>query len=423
MNQKTLLFLLICLFLSQNLFAQSVSEIRQKAFQQVWTTVNEKHFDPTFGGVDWKKVGEIYKTKALEAKSDDEFHSILRQMLGELKLSHFSVFPAKTEVKSENSLQGSSGFEIKIIENQPVVFKVPANSIADKNGIKTGFQLTEIDGKSIADILKPLEESFAKRSITEQQKKLYRERTLMSFVDGKADSNAKFTFLNSANKVFRITFNRQKHDAVYSQPMGNFPSQEVVFESRILENNIGYIHFNMWLIPQMPKIRQAVSEMKNTDGIIIDLRGNPGGVGGLANGFAGLLCKEETSLGTMKSRDSELKFVVYPQKETYNGKIVILTDYGSASTSEVFAAGMQDIGRAKIVGETTAGAVLPSVFVNLPTGAIFQYAVSDYKSPKKVLIENRGVTPDVEVFQTRQASLQNKDLPLQTAINLITKGN
>ncbi len=427
MKQKTLIFLTVCLISSQTFFAQNIAatanEIRQKTFEQVWTTVNEKHFDPTFGGVDWKNVRKIYEPKALQAKTDDDFHAVLRQMLGELKLSHFSVFPTQTEIKTEDLLPGRSGFEMKIIENQPVVSKVKTESNAEKSGVKTGFKLVAIEGKTVSELLKSLEESFSKRPIPEPQKKFYRERILMSQIDGKAASQVKLLFLNAENKEIEINLTRQSYSVEHSQPMGNFPSQEVVFESKILENNIGYIHFNMWLISQMPKIRKALSEMKGTRGIIFDLRGNPGGVGGLASGVAGLLCSEQSSLGTMKSRDSETKFVVYPQKEVFSGNIVILTDYGSASTSEIFAAGMQDIGRAKIVGETSAGAVLPSVFVNLPTGAIFQYAVSDYKSPKKVLIENRGVTPDFEVIQTRQASLAGKDLPLETAVQLITKGN
>lgn len=427
MNYKTLLFVAFCLIYSQVLFSQTVAETtnekRKKAFEQVWSTVNEKHFDPTFGGVDWKNVRKIYEPKALKAKSDNEFHAVLRQMLGELKLSHFNVFPASAEVKSENASPGKIGFEIKIIENKPIVSRVEAGTNAEKNGVKQGFILNGVDGKSVAEILKNLEENFISHPIPEQQKKLYGERVLMSIINGEAGSQAKYSFLNAENKQTELSLIRQPYSTELSQPMGNFPAQEVFFESKMLENNIGYIYFNMWLIPQMPKIRKAVSEMLNTQAIIFDLRGNPGGVGGMASGIAGLVCSEETSLGTMKSRNSEMKFAVYPQKDVYKGKILILTDYGSASTSEVFAAGMQDIGRATIIGETSAGAVLPSVFVYLPTGAIFQYAMSDYKSPKKVLIENRGVKPDIEVHQTRSATIAGKDLLLETAINLITKGN
>ncbi len=171
----------------------------------------------------------------------------------------------------------------------------------------------------------------------------------------------------------------------------------------------------------MPKIREAIRSMKDANGIIIDLRGNPGGIGGMAPGVAGLLVKERTSLGTMKSRSNETKFIIYPQANIYEGKVIILTDYGSASTSEIFAAGMQEIGRAKIVGETSAGAVLPSVFEKLPNGATFQYVISDYKSPKNILLEGRGVIPDLVVKQTRQALLDGRDLQLEEAVKIIVK--
>ena len=68
-------------------------KIRQDAFDKVWDTINEKHYDPTFGGVDWIYIRELYLPKAKAAKSDQDFHNVLWQMLGELKLSHFNIFP------------------------------------------------------------------------------------------------------------------------------------------------------------------------------------------------------------------------------------------------------------------------------------------------------------------------------------------
>ncbi|MBA2380199.1 MAG: peptidase S41, partial [Blastocatellia bacterium] len=78
-----------------------------------------------------------------------------------------------------------------------------------------------------------------------------------------------------------------------------------------------------------------------------------------------------------------------------------------------------EIGRATVLGTSSAGAVLPSVFDTLPTGAIFQYAVSDYRSPREVLIEGRGVHPDVEVRQTRKALLSGGDAQLAAAVKVI----
>jgi carboxyl-terminal processing protease len=123
----------------------------------------------------------------------------------------------------------------------------------------------------------------------------------------------------------------------------------------------------------------------------------------------------------MKFRTGDSNFRVYPQKTAFGGKIVILTDYATSSTSEIFAAGLQETGRAKIVGEISAGAVLPSVIEKLPTGALFQYAISDYKSPKKILIEGRGVKPDIEINLTRRSLLQGKDLQMETAIREILR--
>ena len=96
-------------------------------------------------------------------------------------------------------------------------------------------------------------------------------------------------------------------------------------------------------------------------------------------------------------------------------------DHGSGSTSEVFSSGMQEIGRATVVGTTSAGAVLPSVFEKLPTGAIFQYAISDFRTPKNILLEGRGVEPDIEAKQTRKALLEGRDAQLDRAVEIILK--
>ena len=65
------------------------------------------------------------------------------------------------------------------------------------------------------------------------------------------------------------------------------------------------------------------------------------------------------------------------------------------------------------------GAALPSVFGKLPTGALFQYAIADFKTPKGVLIEGVGVKPDIEVKLTRRALLEGGDPQLDAAVGII----
>ena len=396
------------------------TELRRQSFLKVWNTINDKHYDPTFGGIDWQKVREQYEPKALAAKSSGEFHGILRQMLGELKLSHFEVYPPPpTTVETGDPAGGLSGISLDYIENKPLITNVEKNSNAEKAGVRTGFIIEKINGKQISELLAPLEKYLSEQKFDEQKSLLYRRSTLQSFFDGKPDSDFKLEVLDGENKSRSFNFKLVTGQKQMSEPLGNFPAQEVIFESKRLDGNIGYIRFSIWLIPQMAKIRAAVRELSDAKGIIFDLRGNPGGVGGIALGAAGLLVKEQISLGSMNGRDSETKFIVYPQPEPFTGKVMILTDYGSASTSEIFAAGMQENGRAKVIGTRSAGLVLPSVFEILPTGAMFQYAISDYKSPNKVLIEGRGVAPDFEIKQTRKALLEGRDLPLEKAVELI----
>src|SRR4029079_2869049 len=129
----------------------------------------------------------------------------------------------------------------------------------------------------------------------------------------------------------------------------------------------------------------------------------------------------QNSLGTMKMREGELKFIFFPQPGAYTGTVVILVDGESASTSEIFAGGLQELGRATVIGERSVGAALPSVFQRLPTGALFQYAIADFKTPKGVLIEGRGVIPNVEVKWNRASLLNGRDIQLESAIEQILK--
>jgi carboxyl-terminal processing protease len=141
----------------------------------------------------------------------------------------------------------------------------------------------------------------------------------------------------------------------------------------------------------------------------------------MAPGITGVLEKEQVLLGTMHMRSDHTNFVAFPQENAYLAPVVILTDGGSASTSEIFAGGLQELGRAVVVGERTTGAALPSFFQKLPTGALFQYAIADFTTPKGMLIEGRGVAPDVEVKLSRRSLLEGRDVQLDAAIEQIKK--
>ena len=401
--------------------APEFPQVRLDTFNKVWSTVNEKHYDLTFNGVDWAKVREEYLPKAQAAKSDEEFHAVLRQMVGELELSHFNIFPSAPATVGTADVPGSVGIDVVMLEGRPVIERVLKGSPAEAAGLRTGFVIEAIDGKPVAERLKPLRDSLGSRAMGDGLRRMYLERAVESALSGKGGTKVAVGYLDAVDKPGSAELERQPYTGEMSEPFGNFPKQQVIFESRLLPGNVGYIRFNMWMAPQAAKIRAAVREFAKADAIVFDLRGNPGGLGGMAGGAAGLLTDKRLDLGSVRTRGGQANLVAYPQTEPYLGKIFILTDHGTGSTSEMFAAGLQEIGRATVIGDTTAGAVLPSVFEALPTGWTFQYVISDYRSPKNILIEGRGVQPDIKVAPTRAHLLAGRDPHLDAALKLIAE--
>jgi carboxyl-terminal processing protease len=182
--------------------------------------------------------------------------------------------------------------------------------------------------------------------------------------------------------------------------LGNLGAHPLIYEARMLDKDVAYIRLSIFLDPMkvMPEIAKDLVGFPKAKGIILDLRGNPGGIGGMAMGIAGdVVTAANTKLGTMTMKSNKLDFTVNPQVSHFDGKLAILIDPLSASTSEILAAGLQDLHRGKVFGRTSAGAALPSVIELLPDGDRLQYAIADYQTASGKELEGHGVTPDVLV--------------------------
>jgi carboxyl-terminal processing protease len=201
--------------------------------------------------------------------------------------------------------------------------------------------------------------------------------------------------------------------------LGNLPPMYFWVESHQARPDIGYIRFNLFFAPETLRkaFESAIRDCAACRGFVIDLRGNPGGIGGLALGVAGwFLDRPGLRLGDMILRTSTFKFVVFPRPQVFHGPLAILIDGCSASTSEILAGGLQDLQRARVFGTRSAGAALPSVFERLPNGDGFQYAIANYISEGGKQLEGTGVIPDEVAGPSRRALLDGRDPALERAL-------
>ncbi|NOT59247.1 MAG: hypothetical protein HOP19_03370 [Acidobacteria bacterium] len=397
------------------------SNLLERTFDQVWRTVKDKHFDPTLGGVNWDQVRVRYAARLAKIKTEAELYPLLQQMLGELHQSHFQVISPAAVVTDDEMPSGTAttGIELQVLGTQAVISAVEPNSSAAQTGLRPGYVITKAGAHTVAGLAQKLTRSTETAAI----KRLRLERLVIARLKGEAGKSVTVQYLNEKLRPQTAQLELQPYQGEWSAAFGNFGPQPMRFESKRLANGIGYIRFNIWVTPMMAKLRAALKDFEGMPGLIIDLRVNPGGVGGMANGLSGYLLDKEASLGKMQMRSGYQNFHVTPQKNAatpiFTGPLVILQDYGSASTSEVFAAGLQDLNRAVVIGERSAGAALPSFIEKLPKGGLFQYAIGDFKTSKGTLIEGRGVVPNLVAPPTRASLLAGRDLALEAALRHI----
>jgi len=401
---KKYIALFVCLFELTVLInfapAQTIKEsspqVRQKTFEKIWETVNEKYFDANFGGIDWKAAHDRYAPQVAQVKSDAEFYNLMKTMLGELKTSHLQILTPDV-LERFKAVGTTTGLTLREIENQVVITRLSENSSAAKANLKTGFVITKINGEAV-------------KNLDDAKRKLY----------GQPNTTLRLSYLNEKDEEREATLERTPLSDGDRQNLGGGFHLYAHFESRRLPDNIGYLHFTNFLQFLNPRITTAIESFKNASGIIIDLRGNGGGEDSVALKMANMLFDKKTQLMITKTRKGDdFYYQAKPQKNPYRGKVAILIDEHSGSASEQIAAGLQEAGRAVVIGKTSKGADLDATTIGLPIKALFLYAYGQPRTPKGIVIEGRGVIPDREVDLTRKELLEGRDAQLEAAIEYI----
>jgi carboxyl-terminal processing protease len=391
-------------------------------FDAAWTIVRDSHFDPGMNGVDWNALRTELRPRAAAAKDPGELRSILRDMLSRLGQSHFAVIPGSPDgvMKAALDMSGDTGVDVRLVEESLIVNTVDAGSSAAKAGVKPGWKLVSVTGRRLEPLLSELPQEPRLRNV--EAWRIAQER-----LRGPAGTIVPAMFEDPAGTLHDVTLQRQPESG---EPVtiGHLPTMFVRVESERRKTpggaSAGVIRFNVWMTAVDREFQRAIDSHRNADGIVVDLRGNPGGLAAMLMGISGHFVNDRLSLGTMKTRDTELRFAANPRKvnaagervEPYAGPVAILVDALSGSASECFTGGMQGIKRARVFGQVTMGQALPALFRKLPNGDVLIHAYGDFVAADGTRLEGRGVIPDEIVPLTRASLAAGEDATMDAAL-------
>jgi carboxyl-terminal processing protease len=294
-----------------------------------------------------------------------------------------------TQLQGEEEYEGIGAWVDTTSDYLTIISPMPG-SPAEKAGLQTGDKIYAIDGEDMTGI----------------DGEVVRKKVL-----GPAGSTVTLTILREGEELFDVEITRASI---------NVPS----LDSRMLENNIGYIHLYVFGDQTRDELRSAIRELlaEDAQGLILDLRYNGGGYLTTAIDVAsefideGVLMYEEFGDG---------------ERKTYNAKrgglatdipLVVLINEGSASASEIVAGAIQDRGRGELVGATSFGkgsVQIPTVLKN-DQGAV-RITIARWLTPDGRTIHGTGLTPDFEVPITDEDRAENLDPQLDKAIEILTQ--
>jgi carboxyl-terminal processing protease len=299
--------------------------------------------------------------------------SAIRGMVGDLD-AHSQYLDADEYRDIRISTTGSYsgvGIEVGQVDGAIRVITPIAGSPAARSGIRSGDQIIAVDGVSIE-----------KGNIHD----------MIGHMRGRPGSKISITVLRDGDVI------------IHSMRREIIRVASVHYE--ILSPSFGYVRLSQFSEATARELSRAIDAMQDTndgmlDGLVLDLRNNPGGVLDAAVDVSDLFL-DSGVIVTAAGRTSEASFTRSAHRgDVLDGaELVILVNKGSASASEIVAGALQDHGRGLIIGTATFGKGLVQTVMPLSKGRAIKLTTSRYYTPSGDSIHETGITPDVYVEDT-----------------------
>jgi carboxyl-terminal processing protease len=310
----------------------------------------------------------------------DLIHAAMRGMLNTLDPHSEYMEPSKyTELKSDTEgAFGGVGIVVGLRDNYLTVVSPMEDSPASRAGIQAGDKIVKIEGRSTEKI-----------SMQDALKKLR----------GEPGTDVMITVMRQGvpEKEYKLTRSIIKVESVKDiNGRREFP---------LGDNKVGYVRITQFGEQTTAELRDALQKLskQGMEGLIMDLRNNPGGLLDQAVKVCDIFLKSGQLIVSTEGRSQRMKTEKYTatgRDEYPNVQIAILVNGGSASAAEIVSGCLQDVGRAFIIGEQTFGKGSVQSIMPLEDGSALRLTTAKYYTPSHKVIHEHGITPDSIVTMT-----------------------
>jgi carboxyl-terminal processing protease len=362
------------------------ARMNQRVFDQVWTEVQRDYYDPSIHGLDWREVRAVYRPQALAANTDGALYRVLDRMLDLLNDDHAGVAPPAAVRRQDLLRERHPIMGVTLYPEAEGVYRIErvrTGSPAEEAGVRVGWRLRPDDNRWSPDL---------------------------DVVDGQSIA---LRFVDDAGALHDVTVTPREMDGLPAFVADRSRPGVLVLRVEGFEPGLGD-----WMGDQL-------TDLPADTGVVLDLRANPGGLLMEADAVLSCFLPDRLVWATRTSRTGRASTLrVQPGCGTLDGPapnaLAVLVDRSSRSAAELTPAALQEAGRAVIVGEKTAGAVLISMDSRLPDGGRLTLSRSDFVTQGGVRLEKRGVAPDVAVPDADEpASAAAPDPALDAAVAVL----
>ena len=394
--------------------ATTTREGRMIVFDDVWETIRDRYYDPSFHGIDWEALRKRFRPLAADAGSTAEFYAVLRRMLGQLHDAHTRVYAPDDKFDWQHPRFISVGLSVREVEGQAVVVGVERGSDAARAGLRAGHIIKSLDNEPALDI-------FARR-LREQAgastSAAARLRAMGGIFDGARDSTVRVGWMDTSGKEKFAGLRRE------------WRKRDVALRVRRIDGGYGVVEFEAFTQAiTLDLMRALVENLRGVRGLVIDLRNNGGGEAEAMIEVASAFLPTGRILGRFTDRTGRVQ--LEPQTRAamlmaadsikrFDAPVVILMSERTSSAAEIFVAAMKEARRATTLGTPTCGCVLAIRRRHaLPDGGELDVSEMDYRTSGGMRLEGTGLAPDETIPLEINDLRVGRDRALEQAIQFL----